>query len=412
MSIDELKDQKIMMTVLVVILILSVAIGSMFFYQPPVQRYEKRTEMMGTYVRITVYHNDEELANDAIDSAFERMREVNPVASRYNPSSELYRLNDQGHLENASPMLLELIEKSIYIYNITDGAFDITVTPLLNLWSNELELSTLSTEHKDSLNNGTLSAELRDELNSLPIHPLNETPVITSTANGWTLSSSWQNYFIYDHGIELIVKTNFWNLPYDTQGYYIEETQQYVGSDKIHIDGNSIRIQEGMSLTLDGIAKGYAVDRAIEELKSKGIESALVDAGGDIRTLGTRPRGEKWTVGLRNPEDASDSIMEFSLSGQAIATSGNYERYFDEDARVGHIMDPNTGRSVLISSSATVIAEDCVTADALATAVFVLGPENGTRLVNSLSNTESLIIGYDYPCELYGSDGLSKYTDA
>ncbi len=409
--ISKKNDKTTLMALLTIALIVLLIIGSVFFYQLPIQRYEKRRDMMGTYVRIVVYHHDEAHAMESIDSAYARIEDVVSVASRYDPSSELYILNDDGRLEAASPTLIELIQKSIDIYEITGGAFDITITPLLNLWTDEFELTTIDSGYETDLNNGILSESLRDEFEDIepPIYLLNETPVVTITGNGWTISSSWQNYYVYQHDTELSVSTNFWNLPYDTQEHYIDITKQYVGSDKITIDGNSIELEEGMSLTLDGIAKGYAVDKAIEELQSNGIESALVDAGGDIATLGTRSEGKKWTIGLRNPEDEMESIMEFGLSGQAIATSGNYERYFDEEAQVGHIMDPNTGRSIYKSSSATIITGDCTMADALATAVFVLGPEDGTALVNSLDETESLILCYEDPTSLSSSDGISDY---
>jgi len=405
------KNNKTMMIVLTIGLVALLVIGSVFLYQSPLQRYEKRRDMMDTYVTIVVYDSDEGHAVDSIDSAYDSMEEVIATTSRFNSSSELYELNSNGRLDDASPELIELIETSKEYYQKTNGAFDITITPLLDLWSKELALADLDMDHEINLRNGTFSEELRDEFQAVepPLYELNETPTVATTGNGWTISSSWHQYFIVDHGTGLTLSTNFWYLPYDTQEHFINQTQQYVGSDKITINGNSIQLEEGMSLTLDGIAKGYAVDKAIEELKSNGIESALVNAGGDIATLGTKPSGEKWVAGLRNPEDEEESIMEFELSGEAIATSGNYERYFNESKDIGHIMDPKTGRTVSKCSSATIIAEDCTSADVLATAVFVMGPDEGTEIVNTMDGTESLILGYDDPKEMTGSDGISDY---
>ncbi len=401
-----------MMALLAVGLIVVMIVGSVFLYQPPLQRYEKKRDMMGTYVRIVVYHHDEDDAMGAIDSAFTMIEEVNSVASRYNSSSELYRLNTEGQIDNASPELKELITKSIYYNGITKGAFDITITPLLDLWGDELKLMEIGTTHSSDLDDQIFTESLRTEFQNIdpPIYGLNETPIVTITSAGWTVSSSWQDYYIVDQDDELSVSTNFWFLPYDTQEHYINMTKNYVGTHKITIQGSSIEIEEGMSLTLDGIAKGYAVDKAIEELENKGIESAFVDAGGDIATLGKKPEGEEWVIGLRNPEDESESIMEFGLAGEAIATSGNYERYFDPEANVGHIMDPTTGRSAFRSSSATIIAKNCTSADVLATATFVLGPEAGTTLINTLQQTESLILAYDDPESLTESDDLEYYT--
>lgn len=405
------KNKNTLMIVLAIGLIALLVIGSVFLYQSPLQRYEKKRDMMDTYVTIVVYDSDEDHAMDSIDSAYESMEEVISITSRFNSSSELYELNSNGRLDDASPELIELIETSKEYYQKTNGAFDITITPLLDLWSEELELAGLDIDNEADLQNGTLSEELIDEFGAIdpPLYELNETPTVTSTDNGWTVSSSWQQYFIVDQGTGLTLSTNFWYLPYETQEHYINQTQQYVGSDKITISDNSIQLEEGMILTLDGIAKGYAVDTAIEELKSKGIESALVNAGGDIATLGNKPGGEKWVTGLRNPEDEEESIMEFELSGEAIATSGNYERYFDEEAEIGHIMDPKTGRTVSKCSSATIIAEDCTSADVLATAVFVMGPDEGTETVNDMEGTESLILGYDDPSNMTESDGISDY---
>ncbi|MFO7991680.1 MAG: FAD:protein FMN transferase [Thermoplasmata archaeon] len=402
---------KNLMIILAVGLIALLIIGSIFIYEPPLQRYEKRRDMMDTYVTIMVYDTDEDHAMKSIDSAFDRIEEVIAITSRYNSSSELYSLNEQGQLTDASPELVELIETSIHYYEITDGAFDITITPLLDLWSEEFKLTELDTDYRSDLEAGTFSESLRDEFEDLdpPLYELVETPTVSSSDHGWMVSSSWQMYYITDGDTSLSLSTNFWYLPYDTQGYYINQTQQYVGSDKIQIQGSSITLQEGMSLTLDGIAKGYAVDEAVEELRSNDIDSALVNAGGDIATLGEKPGGEKWVTGLRNPEDEEESVMEFELSGEAIATSGNYERYFDENAEVGHIMDPRTGRTVTKCSSATIIAGECTSADALATAIFVLGPEDGTNLVNSLDGTESLVLGYEDPSVMTESDGMSDH---
>ncbi len=402
---------KNLMIILAVGLIALLIIGSIFIYEPPLQRYEKRREMMDTYVTIIVYDNDEDHAMKSIDSAFDRIEEVIAITSRYNSSSELYQLNEQGQLTGASPELVELIETSVQYYEITDGAFDITITPLLNLWSEEFELTELDTDHRSDIEDGIFSGSLRDEFEDIdpPLYELNETPTISTSESGWTISSSWQMYYITEGDETFSLSTNFWYLPEDTQDYYINQTQQYVGSDKIQIQGDSISLQEGMGITLDGIAKGYAVDEAIDELKNNDIHSALVNAGGDIATVGKKPSGEKWVTGLRNPEDEEESVMEFEVSGEAIATSGNYERYFDENARVGHIMDPRTGRTVTKASSATIIADDCTSADALATAIFVLGPDDGTELVNSLDGTESLVLDYEDPSVMTRSDGMSDY---
>ena len=165
-----------------------------------------------------------------------------------------------------------------------------------------------------------------------------------------------------------------------------------------------------MSITLDGMAKGYIVDQGLKILKNNGIENTMIDAGGDIATLGTKPDGEKWSIGLRNPNNKSESIVEFELANQAITTSGNYERYFDEEANVGHIMDPKTGRSVYKCSSASVITKNCTVADILSTAIFVYGPEKGIELAETLPNVETIILGYEDPKEITSSSGAQNFV--
>jgi len=150
--------------------------------------------------------------------------------------------------------------------------------------------------------------------------------------------------------------------------------------------------REGMELALGGIAKGYAVDRAFRFLKDLGFKALIVDAGGDLRTGGTK-FGAPWVVGIQDPRDESRLMATVEVKEAAVATSGDYERYFIKDGvRYHHILDPVTGFPARRSRSVTVFSDRLVWADALATAVFVLGPERGMALVESLPGTEALIV--------------------
>ena len=136
-------------------------------------------------------------------------------------------------------------------------------------------------------------------------------------------------------------------------------------------DGASVTGPAGLELDLGGIAKGYAVDRAIEALQRSGLSTALVNAGGDIRVCGERT----FRIGIRHPR-AEGTFVVLPLTGRAIATSGDYERFFeDEHTRYSHILDPATGWPAQGCMSATVIAKTCEEADAWATALFVGGPK-------------------------------------
>ena len=169
---------------------------------------------------------------------------------------------------------------------------------------------------------------------------------------------------------------------------------------------NAIRfLRPGMRIDLGGIAKGYAVDRCIELLRGLGIEHAMVNAGGDTRLLGDR-RGKPWIVGIRDPRAEGRMVTRLPLEDEAISTSGDYERYFEEDGvRYHHILVPGTGQSAGGIRSATIIGPDATLTDGLSTTVFVLGVERGMELVSRLPEVEAVIVDEDG--RIYYSDGLA-----
>jgi thiamine biosynthesis lipoprotein len=177
---------------------------------------------------------------------------------------------------------------------------------------------------------------------------------------------------------------------------------------KVQVDrgAHTIRfLREGVRIDLGGIAKGYAVDRAVQQLRELGIEHAMVNAGGDTRLLGDR-RGKPWMVGIRDPSSEGRIVMRVPLADEAISTSGDYERYFEEDGvRYHHILVPATGRSARGVRSATVIGPDATLTDGLSTTLFVLGVERGMQLVARLPGVEAVMV--DDAGRIYYSDGLA-----
>lgn len=161
----------------------------------------------------------------------------------------------------------------------------------------------------------------------------------------------------------------------------------------------------GMVLDLGGIAKGYAVDRGIAVLTEAGVRHARLSAGGDMRLLGDR-RGRPWMVGVRDPRHGDRQAVVIPLSDAAISTSGDYERFFIDDAgrRVHHILSPSTGRPVGEVQSVTIIGNDAMTTDGLSTAVFVLGAKAGLALINRLPGIDAVII--DEHRRMHYSEGL------
>jgi len=173
----------------------------------------------------------------------------------------------------------------------------------------------------------------------------------------------------------------------------LREAAELVGSDKVVLVGKGIEFKKpGMGITLDGVAKGYIVDRASDLLAKKGIRNHLVNAGGDIMTRGTKAGNKPWTIAIEDPLKKGNYPDLIQLSDGGVATSGNYEVYFDKEKMFHHIVDPRTGLSPELSTSVSVRAGSAMEADALATGVFVMEPEAGTALVNSLPRCESLVI--------------------
>lgn len=165
------------------------------------------------------------------------------------------------------------------------------------------------------------------------------------------------------------------------------------------------------SVDLGGIAKGFAAEEAARLLAFRGVKCALVDAGGDIFALGTKPGGEPWVVGVQNPFDPYNLITKVAISDAAAVTSGNYRRFFEIGGkRFSHIIDPRSGWPADALPSVTVIAPHGAEADALATALSVLGAREGLKLIESLPQTECLLITGDKDSfKLIRSSGFAAY---
>ncbi len=150
--------------------------------------------------------------------------------------------------------------------------------------------------------------------------------------------------------------------------------------------------KEGTRINLGGIGKGYSCERVIQLLRKAGVKNALANAGGDTRLLGDR-RGKPWMVGIRDPDDGERWVTRLALADEAISTSGDYERFFDEDGiRYHHILDPKSGTSAGGVRSVTVIGPDATVTDGLSTAVFVMGPERGLALIEATPGYAAVII--------------------
>jgi thiamine biosynthesis lipoprotein len=286
-------------------------------------RVESCRPAMTTLVSVTAIHQSRDRAVEAIGRAFEEMDRLIRTLSRFEPSSALSVLNAEGRLDGPPPELAALVSDSLIYHEITRGAFDPTVAPLVNLFQSSADRA----------------------------------------------------------------------APREPSVAEIAEARSRTGVAGIVASSHRARLtRAGMALTLDGIAKGYIVDRMAAMLERSGVARYVVEAGGDIRTGGLKEGGRPWAIAVRDPDGRGRLPGTLHCSGGAVATSGSYERYYDLARRFHHIVEPTTGTSPQDCVSATVVAPTATAADALATAVMVLGARAGIALVGSLPGCAALVV--------------------
>ena len=295
--------------------------------------------LMGTVVNLTVIGQDKGAAEKAVAATLDHMTSLESILSRFRPDSELSQLNRTGRLDRASPPLLALLRLSRKISDQSDGAFDITVKPLVDLY------------------------QRYQKQGSVP--PVTE----------------------------------------------VQESLALVNYRDMNVTGNQVSLAKpGMAITLDGIGKGYIVDEGVAVLREHGFENVLVEAGGDLLAAGEKQPGQAtsnpWQIGVRSPRGAAtDLLARFSVQNEAVATSGDYQQPYSTDFSLHHIVDPRTGYSNPELASVTAIAPQAALADALATAVMVLGIEKGLALAQNQPGCEALLITKDL--EMRGTAGFS-----
>lgn len=171
-----------------------------------------------------------------------------------------------------------------------------------------------------------------------------------------------------------------------------------VGTEHLFMDAGTAILSGGAQVDLGGIAKGYAAQKCLELLSDRGVQTAMLSLGGNVQTLGTKPDGSAWVIGIANPEEPSEAIATLTFTGSmAIVTSGGYQRYFDSDGtRYHHILDPKTGMPAEAGlASVTVLTQDGATGDALSTALFVMGMEKAADFWRDSDDFEAVFITQD-----------------
>ena len=277
---------------------------------------------LGTTITLILETDDIGQQHVIIDAVYNEIERLERLLSSYRYDSQLSHLNRNGAISGKIREFKEILVESRRFSLLSNGAFDITVKPVLDL-------------------------------------------------------------FYICHMYERRRPT----------GEELENAFKLVGYQGIRIHDQEIVLEKpGMGVTLDGIAKGYIIDKAINVLLQFGISRAFVNAGGDVRVIGERARNVPWKVALRDPRDESDCIAIVHLNNKAIATSGDYTQYFFSDRKAHHIVDPRTGLSAVGLISATIVTDRAMDADALATTVMVLGQAEGVELIERLPHTEALIV--------------------
>lgn len=254
------------------------------------------------------------------------MKEVNSTFSIFDTTSMISRIN-AGENVPLNQDFAAVLTKSLDISQQTDGAFDCTIQPLIELWG-------------------------FGRKNQKRVVPQNE----------------------------------------------IDSVKQFVGYGSVRAKGSSVEKDDPrIQLNFNAIAKGFAVDKVADFLQAQGYKDCLVEIGGEVVARGTK-NGKSWRVGIQVPTESSDGAIEsresFELQDRAVATSGNYRNYFEENGvRFTHILNPVTGKPEQTNLlSVTVIAPDCMTADAYATAFMVLGLERSSQIVRAHSELEAWFI--------------------
>jgi len=299
-------------------------------------------ETQGTYYAITYYTTDSLNLQSSVDSL---LRRFDSTASTYKPNSIISRFNSNDSSVVADEMFTVIFRKAMEISEISNGAFDITVGPLVKAW-------------------------------------------------GFGLSN---------------------RLKMDQ--FKVDSLLPFVGYKKVRLEnGKIIKENPNMRIDYNAIAQGYAVDVIAAFFDSKGIKSYLIDIGGEVLGRGTKPGGEKWNVAIEMPTQNADDDRTIqaivSLQDMAISTSGSYRKFYEEDGiRYSHTIDPANGYPVRHSLlSVSVLAGDCMTSDAYATALMVMGIDKGKQFLDAHPGIDAYFI-YSAPdgsMKTYFTKGFDK----
>lgn len=279
-----------------------------------------------TVITITLYDSKNE---ELLNTCFNYCKDFENLVSRTIPTSDISRINmSAGSSIEVSDTTIELLKKGIEFGELTDGAFDITIAPLSELWD---------------------------------------------------------------------FKNNPGNVPSESD---IVEALSHVNYKNIVIEGNTVTLNDPKAaIDLGGIAKGYMTDQLKKYLLNEGVTSAIINLGGNVLTIGEKPDGTSFNIGIQKPfDEQNETITSVQVKDSSVVTSGSYERYFKVDATIyHHILNTETGYPCSNGLlGVTILSEESIDGDALSTTCFALGLEEGQELIASLEGIDAIFVTEDF----------------
>jgi FAD:protein FMN transferase len=302
--------------------------------------HHKTLRLMGNRFTISVVSENKTWAENQIDVAIAEISRIEKLLTTFSDDSQTNQINQNAGIApvKVDREVFDLINRSLRISSLTDGAFDITYGSLdKRFWNFDKAMTSLP------------NAE---------------------TAKQAVRLINYQNVI----------------LNAEKQTVFLKEA--------------------GMRIGFGGIGKGYAAEQAKRILIKNGVESGIVNAAGDLTTWGNQPNGKPWTIAIADPENQNTALAKLNISGAAVATSGNYEKYVVIDGKkYSHTIDPKTGFPVSGIKSVTIICPNAELADAMATPITVLGVDAGLSLINQMQQIACIIIDDDN--NIYTSNNIN-----
>ncbi|MDN3655187.1 FAD:protein FMN transferase [Ferruginibacter paludis] len=293
----------------------------------PKQVFKVRAKLMGNQFELSVVAVNEDWAIQRIDAGIAEIKRIEKLLTTFDEGSETNLINRNAGLEpvKVSEETFQLIERSLKISGLTQGAFDITYGSIdKSLWNFDTTMNAL---------------------------PDKET------------------------ARKMVKLINYRNIILDKEA------------------GTVFLKEKGTRIGFGGIGKGYAAEMAKKVMVQQGVESGIVNASGDLTAWGLQPDGEEWTIGIADPNNSGQVFSFIKITGLAVATSGNYEKYIVVDGKkYSHTINPRTGLPVTGIKSVTIITKNAEIADAMATPVTIMGIKAGLGMINQIKDIEAIIV--------------------